>query len=242
MSVSDDKKKEEAVSTTSAAIVASSTSSTSSDDKKKLEEMSFFSKLRFTDVTIWGATSLAAYTVLNAMKENQSFFAWHPRAAILGYCTAITGAHIMASRKRGLYKCSRFDVSALNLHQAMMAASTALTSFAFYRIWANKDKFNKPHIQTTHAYLGASAVGLLYALNLFTIKISYLSSSSTPFEWKLHRNLAKLCLTLWGGAVATGAITTFNTKEGAYTSTTFKVIGAVTSILTSFGLSFFLGV
>jgi hypothetical protein len=195
----------------------------------------FYKLLTVWDATLFASQGLAAFTVFQALWDNQSYFALHPRASILGFVTAISGAWCMSSKAAG-----SLPVRRIVAHQVSMGASTALMTVAFARIWTNKNNFNKPHIQTPHSYLGVASLGLMFLLNGATAQHYYLTDKPRAKEhekiWWWHKAISKAAITIFGAAVATGAIATFN-KKGEYTQTTLQTLAGTIGCIASLGLA-----
>lgn len=74
------------------------------------------------------------------------WFTWHPIAMILSFIL-LTGFAILI-KKAGGYANTK-------THVYLMVAAIVIACFGWYVIYSNKEMYNKPHLVTLHAQLGA---------------------------------------------------------------------------------------
>jgi hypothetical protein len=178
------------------------------------------------DAVVLGCQGFATYSLLSTIisneKMNSTWFANHPKFAMLGATSALLGGYIMARHKAMQKK--------LLIHQAFMAAGTSSIFYALYVIYTNKNMYNKPHLTSPHAWLGACSGVALAALNLGTLALQYgpaKDKETTNKGWKLHRILATTSLATLTAAVVTGTIAMYKPTS----TTTLKISGGIVGAL-----------
>jgi hypothetical protein len=183
------------------------------------------------DAVLLSLQGFSIYSLFSAMlaneKMNSTYFALHPKAAILGVSSTLLGGYIMASKaKRGMSK-------RLLIHQLLTGVGSLSVYFAIFRIYNNKVMNNRKHLQTPHAWLGATAGVALLGLNVGTAYLQYGTEGDKRRGYKWHRIIATASLATLTAATITGTIATFKPDSSTTKQIAAGVIGALATLVAS---------
>ena len=129
-----------------------------------------------------------------------TWFAYHPFAMSLGM-VGFTTLGVMMKRKGGYV--------ATKLHGYLMAIATALSFFAFYVIYTNKNIMGKAHFTTTHGQIGLAAIVVFGVLQLFGAVALHpdfgIMNKNVTMRF-LHKTSGKFAATLAWGSIISGFV------------------------------------
>ena len=89
--------------------------------------------------------SIAAAGYVYSLSGKWVWFHWHPLCMLLGFVALAGNASLI--KKIGGYENTK-------THGIMMSAAIAVSSFAWYVIYSNKEMMGKAHLMTLHGKLG----------------------------------------------------------------------------------------
>jgi hypothetical protein len=87
-----------------------------------------------------------------------TWFNWHPLMMLVGFVAMAGNAALI--KKIGGYENTK-------MHGYLMSACIAVTSFAWYVIYSNKEMYNKAHLMTIHGKLGAAIMVGYFGVGIF---------------------------------------------------------------------------